>query len=159
MGSGKDTFASFIKDKNYKRFAMADPIKVIATEHFGWDGNKDDKGRKLLQILGTEAGRKYNNDIWIDKVVANLYNYFIIDNNDKAVITDCRFFNELEKLKTFSKNNNISSITIKITRPGFVDFTGHESEKNINKMDFDFEIINDGDIDDFKIKSLNIITV
>ena len=48
---------------------MAREIKRIANEHFGWDGEKDEKGRRLLQVLGTEAGRMYNENIWVHKAI------------------------------------------------------------------------------------------
>jgi dephospho-CoA kinase len=158
IGSGKDTFASFLIEKGYKRFAMADPLKKIAMEHFGWDGVKNDKGRKLLQILGTEAGRKYNPNIWIDKTINNLYNHFVIEKNEKAVITDCRFSNELDLLRKFSLDNNIYSYAIKINRPGSVDYTGHESEQNYGRMGFEYIMDNNGTLDDFKNKVLEKIS-
>jgi hypothetical protein len=44
-------------------FAAA--VKRIAIEQFGWDGEKDERGRRLLQVLGTDAGREYDSDIWV----------------------------------------------------------------------------------------------
>lgn len=41
------------------------PIKKVASE-LGWNGVKDDKGRRLLQLLGTEVGREcIGEDIWV----------------------------------------------------------------------------------------------
>ena len=46
--------------------SLAAPIKELAEEYFSWDGKKDKKGRRLLQVLGTEAGREYNENLWVD---------------------------------------------------------------------------------------------
>ena len=53
-GCGKDTAYKIMKkyaNKSIKRYAFADPLKNIAYEA-GWDGIKDEKGRKLLVSLG-----------------------------------------------------------------------------------------------------------
>jgi hypothetical protein len=51
-----------------KHFVLpfAKPLKDMARS-FGWDGKKDEKGRKFLQILGTEIGRCYNENFWVDQ--------------------------------------------------------------------------------------------
>ena len=73
MGSGKtlaaDSLAALLQHTGHtcQTFAFADELKRIARTEFGWDGEKDAKGRKLLQVLGTEAGRVYNSDIWVEK--------------------------------------------------------------------------------------------
>lgn len=43
------------------------PLKRFALD-MGWNGVKDDKGRRLLQLLGTEVGREcIHEDIWVSK--------------------------------------------------------------------------------------------
>lgn len=44
--------------------SFAAPVKEIARQCFGWDGKKDARGRRLLQVIGTEAGREYDPHIW-----------------------------------------------------------------------------------------------
>jgi hypothetical protein len=75
--SGKDTFADYLLDKfPYRKDHFARPLKDAASYWFGWDGQKDDKGRKLLQLLGTEVGRGYFNAIWLFKFAdANAISY------------------------------------------------------------------------------------
>lgn len=101
-GTGKDTFAKclWMEFGKYPKthaafFALANPIKKIAKEIFGWDGAKDKKGRKLLQILGTEAGRDYDPGIWLDKLDISFKEY-VQDapetlENVVALVTDVRF--------------------------------------------------------------------
>jgi len=51
---------------DYSIIPFAKPLKDLA-RWFGWDGKKDDRGRVFLQTLGTEIGRCYNRDFWVDK--------------------------------------------------------------------------------------------
>lgn len=69
-GCGKGTVSEIIVQScpHVGVFPMAAELKRIAKEEFGWDGLKDDKGRKLLQILGTDCGRMYGgNNFWVEK--------------------------------------------------------------------------------------------
>jgi len=62
-GSGKSTVAACLmaelRNRFYpaRRLAFADPLKSICRQ-MGWNGVKDKRGRRLLQIIGTEAGRE-----------------------------------------------------------------------------------------------------
>ena len=66
-GCGKNYCANIINklvDEKNNEFAYADSIKDIA-KSIGWNGIKDEKGRKLLQDIG-RVGREYNKDTWIN---------------------------------------------------------------------------------------------
>jgi dephospho-CoA kinase len=143
-GSGKDTAAIPLINNGYKRQAFADNIKYIAGM-LGWDGAKDERGRKLLQDIGM-AGRAYNEDVWVNCVQANSAFRF----NQQIVITDVRFLNEAK----FVKRNN--GIVIRIVRPGLVT-TNHESELKQSEVPADYEVANDGSIEDLHIKINNIL--
>ena len=70
-------------------------IKKIAKEFMGWDGQKDERGRKLLQTLGTEVGRAYNINCWVEY----LFGYLEHSANfpyDVIIIDDWRFPSEYE---------------------------------------------------------------
>ena len=51
------------------KVGMGDRLKYIATQYFGSDGKKDEKGRHLLQWLGTEIFRTKNPNFWTDSVL------------------------------------------------------------------------------------------
>ena len=75
-GVGKSTLGNYLVTKlsSIKGIAVitvpfADSLKRLATSAFGWDGEKDAKGRRLLQVIGTEAGRGYDENIWVRKTV------------------------------------------------------------------------------------------
>jgi len=131
-------------DAVYK-LSFAEPVKKIAREQFGWDGKKDKKGRKLLQLIGTEVGRGYNSNIWVEKMEKILKN--INYSNVIVIIDDLRFDNEAELIKKWN------GIIIKIKRPEY-NGDGHASEKGISNKYIDYIIYNDGTIEQLKNRLL-----
>lgn len=102
-GVGKSYFAKKLAEQfTLKKLTVATSyfalgIKEVASKYIGWDGKKDERGRKLLQELGTEVGRAYNPDCWIEYLLGTL------ENNanypfDVIIIDDWRFPNEYEYL-------------------------------------------------------------
>jgi hypothetical protein len=110
----------------------------------GWDeAKKNPEVRRLLQRIGTEAGRNiFGENIWLDIVKKR------IQDIDYPIITDVRFPNEIDYVL---KNG----ILIKVVRPNFDNGIGteHPSEKHVAEFDdADIEITNDGTLDDLKAK-------
>lgn len=160
-GVGKTTLAKYINGVLSCSYAMptavvafADEIKRIAISEFHWDGVKDEKGRRLLQALGTEAGRMYNNDIWVQKTVnrfLNAYDKLIPD--PILIIDDCRFPNEISVIKS---NPMFDVISIRVEAPSREILKGtpeakHASEISLpsgpNKL-YTFTIENEGTLDE-----------
>jgi len=97
MGSGK----SFIAKKLYDLipsshiYSFAQPLKEEATR-LGWDGNKDKKGRRLLQLLGTDICRKcIREDYWTDRA----WKHITYSSSEVIIIDDVRFQDEIDMLK------------------------------------------------------------
>ena len=91
-GCGKDTFyeiASKQIKQNTIRLAFADMVKAVAYM-YGWNGKKDERGRKLLQTVGA-VGREYNECVWINPVVDKIKS---LSRDTIPIITDLRFANE-----------------------------------------------------------------
>lgn len=73
---GKDTAARLLSDAIHKQFPKAnvsinhygDYLKYICSSRFGWNGNKDDYGRSLLQRVGTDLYRNYDQDFWVNSL-------------------------------------------------------------------------------------------
>tara|TARA_R110000796_G_scaffold1672_8_gene6909 strand:- start:141 stop:758 length:618 start_codon:yes stop_codon:yes gene_type:complete len=107
--------------------------------------------RKILQLLGTEAGRQIiHPNIWVNALFANFAT------NSKWIVTDVRFPNEANIIK------EKGGIMIRINRPGTESHCGgqHLSETSLDAYDkFDYVIENDGTVQDLidKVKSLNIV--
>ncbi|RMH56769.1 MAG: hypothetical protein D6679_08210 [Candidatus Hydrogenedentota bacterium] len=71
MRVGKTTAARYLERRyGFYVCAFADQIKSIARV-VGWNGEKDARGRKLLQDIGTVV-RDYNERFWIDSLLKSL---------------------------------------------------------------------------------------
>src|SRR3972149_3172821 len=94
---GKDTAAHYLEVKyGFRRVGFADVLKQHARK-YGWNGKKDECGRKFLQDFGTVV-RSYNPRFWIDAA------FKFIKRAEKEgytdfVIPDVRFLNEVEEIK------------------------------------------------------------
>lgn len=123
--------------------------------------------RKILQQLGTEVGRVIHPNIWINALFSE-YNYKTLFESDvtsegnpyrkpifeesKWILTDMRFPNELEAVKSRG------GITIRINRIydnslinndlHVVTSWQHPSETSLDNATFDYIIENDGSISD-----------
>ena len=98
-GSGKTTAAEFL-NKNISNSVIinyGDALKWVAERFYGWNGEKNEIGRTLLQQLGTEVGRAKNPDIWLN--IVKLVSLNVLPFNDKEtktiIIGDARFDNEV----------------------------------------------------------------
>jgi hypothetical protein len=91
--SGKSTLAGMLATAAEPAVVlpMAASLKSIATR-MGWDGRKDERGRKLLQTLGTECGREYNPFCWANLWLSEPW-YF--READTVICDDVRFPEEL----------------------------------------------------------------
>lgn len=144
-GSGKDTAAKvLVEEYGFTKVAFADAVREMALvidpwipamsggynllplseliNDAGWDWAKRNvpEVRRLLQVIGTEAGRMVlGENVWVDLLAKRFPD--IADENSRYVVTDCRFDNEVE----FVRSNSGSVIWIE--RPGLVS-DGHASE-------------------------------
>jgi len=159
-GSGKDTAAEALVQQGWKRIAFADPIREMALaidpyvqtgygptymmdrlsriiDHEGWDGAKRwSDVRRLLQRIGTEAGREILGDsVWVNVALAKIWN---ADECHGVVITDLRFVNEYTALGDWNAK------FIRITRPGIGPVNDHQSDQHLAGFEVDHEIVNDG---------------
>jgi hypothetical protein len=142
-GSGKDTAAKALIELGYFRMAFADELKDLAFD-FGWNGEKDEAGRRLLQELGM-AARRYSPNIWIQHIA-----WRIAPNGPPVVFTDVRFQNEANFVR------HKGGIIVRIVRPGIIS-GNHESELKQADIPADIEIVNDGTIEDLHNKIRNLI--
>ena len=73
------------------------------------------------------------------------------DPNTKIIMSDVRFQNEIDMI------HNLGGYIIKLNRPTINNTDAHESEKNIDNLKGDFNIINDGSLQDLYNKVDEII--
>lgn len=113
--------------------------------------------REFLQKLGTDALRDgLHTDVWVNALFADYkpestgYNYFY----PQWVITDMRFPNEMEAVE------EREGLTIRVVRNNgtrAIDINPHASETALDDAVFDYEIINDGTIEDLVEKVREIL--
>lgn len=109
--------------------------------------------RQLLQIIGTDVIRKYNENWHVEKMIEEIQSY----SDDKLIIIDdVRFPNEREAIL------NLSGEVFFIVRPNAISISNHVSETSLKWQDFKYEkvIINKYDteeefITNFKIHYVN----
>lgn len=153
--SGKDTTAQILKElieaDGQKALIVhfADLVKFVCKEFFDWDGNKDEKGRTLLQEVGTDKVRAKHPDYWVD-FISNMLEIFG-DNWDWVLIPDTRFPNEIDKLKS----DGFSVVHIRIQRDKHKSKLNptqkkHASETALDDVAPDIWINNSGNVDFLK---------
>ena len=136
MHSGKTTTAEYLRvhlRAVVKPFAK--PIKDFAFD-LGWNGLKDNKGRKLLQLLGTEVGRECIRDtLWVEKWQESLRD---TGSNTVIICDDLRFQNEYEHLVDLSKSVPVS--IIHVIRPMDISWWRKLKPKHASERGIDFNL-------------------
>lgn len=167
--SGKDTFADYCNKKyDFKKKAFAQPLKDVVKILFNFtdaqlygeekelvDGKWNVSPRETLQYIGTDLIRNQMNgliggigkDFWLKKFEFDYKN----DIDSNIVVSDVRYQNEVDLIK------KLGGIIIKINRNG-CGGDNHESEKKIdNIINFDYNIENNGTIEEYYKKNTPII--
>jgi hypothetical protein len=108
-GVGKDTYATNLLEMlggtyTTTTLAYADMIKEVANS-VGWNGYKDERGRRLLQHLG-DVINEYDEDAIIKNLIKRIEKAitnasFKITN---FIITDARYDKEVEAIKYYFEN-------------------------------------------------------
>ena len=152
---GKDTSAEFIRaeletlGEDAIVIHYADLLKFICKTYFGWNGQKDEAGRTLLQYVGTDVVRKQRPDYWVDFVI-DVVKLFP-DEWSTVIIPDCRFPNEIEALK----NAGYDVTHVRVYRPNFdngltAEQKNHPSETALREYPYDILLTNDGTMNGLK---------
>jgi hypothetical protein len=85
---------------------FATPVKQAALD-LGWNGEKDAKGRRLLQLLGTDIGRDLiDPDIWLNKWLDSAIEY-----PASIIADDVRFPNEAQTIR------DLGGTIVQVLRP------------------------------------------
>lgn len=160
--AGKTTTANMLKEfleKRGKKVACipyGQYVKDTAKLVWDWDGQKDKKGRQLLQWWGTDVVRAQDPSFWVDSVIRLAK---VIDKHvDYLIVDDCRFLNEIEAWRTvkyvaldegtdalMSRQRFPDILTIRVERPGHENALTpeqrmHPSETQLDDYEFDVRI-------------------
>ena len=152
--AGKDLAGRHLVERHgYTRVAFADGVRDVAlaidpmiewprrlssiVRRRGWDGAKRiPEVRRLLQVVGTEAGRNvFGPDVWVDLAMRRA-----ADVDGPVVFTDCRFPNEAEAVA------RLGGIVVRIERDGAGLDIGaeHASETALDGYRVDHVVQNNG---------------
>jgi len=163
--SGKDTVAKYIEQKlnNENKKVLichyADLLKYMCKTFFNWNGEKDNKGRTILQHVGTDVIRKDYPNYWVDFIIDVLWKFY--DEWDYVIIPDTRFPNEIDRMvEEFNYKDEYETIkpinTIRIKRNIADGLTreqnNHPSEVALDNYKFDYYIENDGTLNELRSK-------
>lgn len=151
--SGKDTVGKLLENsledmgESVLVTHYADLVKYICKTFFGWNGEKDDAGRKLLQYVGTDVVRTEKPDFWVGFVL-DIITLFK-DEWDFVIIPDTRFPNEISVLQ----ESGLDVTSIRVERPNFdnslpEEQKEHPSETSLDNYQFDIVINNSGTEED-----------
>lgn len=158
---GKDTSADYLLSiLGGKKVHFADKLKEQAM-YLGWDGEKDEGGRKFIQEMSAPI-KEYGN--WLAKkdperyshyanynyYAASLYDEILNSEEDILYIADVRFLNEFE---LFRDSKDIIYISIRVNRIDIdtnLPFDNklteaqkqHSSETELDNIKMDYTIIN-----------------
>ena len=152
---GKDTFANILYEeltnKGHRVLLThyADLLKFICKSLFNWNGEKDEKGRQILQYVGTDIVRKERPNYWVEFVI-DMIDLFG-ESWDYVIIPDTRFPNEIDMLK--EKYDKVEHI--RVVRPNFTstlteEQLKHPSEIALDNVIPDITIFNQGTMEELK---------
>lgn len=167
--AGKDTTAELL---GWKRVAFADALKdevyslnpefshvcmgQVSTDYiqdtvdrFGWEEAKEKypEVRQWLVDFGAHQRNFVHKDYWLDKGMAEAQEYLKAGHN--VVITDCRYANEIDRVKTpqLLKDDEGDLIRVDgkvlwIESPGYGPNLNHQAEIDIPTYNWDDKITN-----------------
>lgn len=149
---GKDTLAMMLRNhleargKKVLIVHYADQLKYMARNFAGWNGEKDEAGRRLLQELGTNVIRKQYPNYWVNMLYSQLNALADYCEWDFVLIPDTRFPNELNL-------GDYDHLHIRIERPDFdnglsAEAKNHASETALDDVLPDILVENGGTLRD-----------
>jgi len=157
---GKDTAADHMVAKHgFTKFHPADAVKDVAllidpyvdgdrrlsslVDEVGWTEAKTHKEvRRLLQHIGTEAGRDFHGDgLWVDRTMADID---ALPADAPAVVSGVRFQNELDALR------RRGGVLVRVLRDVALDAeaASHASESKAALLEAHYRLFNHHTIPD-----------
>jgi hypothetical protein len=156
--AGKDSVANVLVERyGYTRVAFGDPVRALLEEMnpliataegpvnlawilkgVGWDVAKREHSdlRRLMQHLGNGAREHTTPDVWVQAALRKA------EGHPRVVYSDVRYRNELDAV------SGPDSCSLWISRPGNGPLNGHVSETQLSRLDFDFGVFNEDELED-----------
>ena len=148
-GSGKDTFVRFCSEfAKVTNISSVDKVKEAAKILVGWNGEKNEKARKILVDL-KQLSIKYND--YPTKYIQEQYKIFE-KNDSQYLFIHIREIEEIEKIKKL-----LNAKTLLVLNPRVALITSNSSDANVYKYEYDYKIENSGSLEDLKQKAKEFI--
>lgn len=148
-GSGKDTFVRFCSEfAKVTNISSVDKVKEAAKILVGWNGEKNEKARKLLVDL-KQLSIKYND--YPTKYIQEQYKIFE-KSDSQYLFIHIREIEEIEKIKKL-----LNAKTLLVLNPRVALITSNSSDANVYKYEYDYKIENSGSLEDLKQKAKEFI--
>lgn len=178
--TGKDSVAKILCESNiesnifyFYRYAFADKVKSTGKDLFPeeFDGGK--KPRQFLQWWGNTV-RQWNDKVWINHLLRKvnhdeeawnrLWSKRYLQNMG-AIITDCRYLNELETAKEngFIPVRVVCDEVVRLKRIEDLgeehnqSTDGHVSETELDGVFVEWEIDNSGNMEDLHLSVMTLL--
>lgn len=159
--SGKDFCAKIMKEYleggGFKPIIIhqADYLKYICKTYFGWDGEKDEKGRQLLQYVGTDLVRAKYPNYWVDATLNAIL--ILKETYDFFLIPDTRFPNEITLMR-----EHYMLASVLVVRPNHVNKLTpkqrlHASETALDNFQFDYTIVGEEGYEGVLQPTVNVV--
>lgn len=156
MRSGKGEAMRYLNEKYFgdsaKIINFADPLYELCAMIQHYCGFPIEKDRDLLQYIGTNYGRKYNPNVWIERLFKDMDAKYSFNT---VMVGDARFINEMDacRIHGIPVIKIQASDEIRLSRGADPDKLNHASELDMDiYKDYDFIVVNDGTKQEFQDK-------
>lgn len=163
-GAGKDTAAAALAPLGYHRVAFADALKQVAYDadpvvEYGAGGDESVRLSYLVDMLGWDRAKREHEDvraflqnlgvamrdaqpgIWVHIGMAKAA--LLRADGRHVVITDVRFEDEVQAVR------DAGGLVVRIDRPGgTADGDGGHVSEQVERLDVNLAIVNDGTVGD-----------
>jgi hypothetical protein len=164
--SGKDTFCEFASTKyDCITYSTIDTVKEIATM-MGWDGTKTPENRAMLSAL-----KDFTTE-WFDMTFKEMTS---LVGDEMALFSRASYLNsrisgcvdfiflhirepkEISRMKDWCTERNIKCYLLCIQRREMIGEQSNHADSNVYFIQYDSYLNNNGNLDDFKITSLEYL--
>ena len=156
--SGKTSFVEFTKDSKYQiyNFSMINYVKEKA-KLLGWDGIKDEKGRKLLSNI-KDSLTEYDN-IPFKKVIEEIQTVLYKYNQSEQSTDNLIFFIDSREPKDIThwvESTGAKTLFIRRAAAEDIEHDNH-ADREVFDYDYDYVYSNDGRIEDLHEEAIRFI--
>lgn len=126
--------------------------------YLGWDGKKDERGRRFLQEVSWPIKHYLGEDVYAKWVLEDANRSYL----NVILVDDVRMLAEVNYFKSLPKDE-YEFVLVRIERPNHVSKLTPEqladvSETQLDNYEFDYHVVNDGTIEELGDKLSEILT-